>query len=256
MKKQEILQRQQLVRKLGEQNKTPNEITKILNKQGINIIPSTVRKYLKMFNISLEGSGGKNRIVNNNPFLPLTSESYYWLGMLAADGWVANGSIRLKLKDIDYLLKYRDFINPNLKPFDSINQAGNKMRLIYFGNKEVAEWLDREVRITPNKSRTLCINPDYFNNHFIRGYFDGDGTARKEVKITTGSICMRNRLLEELTPFLPYSRVKGENKDCFDVIIRDKKAFFDYLYQDADIYLERKYEDYVALIGNNKKKIT
>lgn len=233
---------------------TIRECYNILEKNNLKTCISTIRKYYKLLNLKLEGSGGKNRKVQNNPFIPLTEESYYWLGFIAADGHVNKYQVRLKIKDIDHIVKYRDFINPNLKLFDSINTANNKMRLVYFGNKETIKFLNN-IGITSSKTKSLKIDNNILNNrHFLRGFFDGDGSAKNyEVKITTASIKFRDQLLLLLKnlKIQSYYRIKGVNKDCYDVLVKSresKKRLFNYFYKDSNIYLERKYNDYAALV--------
>jgi hypothetical protein len=192
--------------------------------------------------------GGKNRIVTNNPFKPRTNESDYWIGFLAADGCISSKkySIHLGIKDIEHVLKYRDFINPLLKPYYKINKAGSNICTILFGNFEAHQYLI-SLGITPAKSKTFKFNIP-INGNILRGIFDGDGSvSQRRPKITTGSPFFKDQLekfyIENNINFSTTVKHKVKNKEIWDIWVLkpSRQKFFDLLYTDASIYLERKY---------------
>lgn len=230
----------------------PKQIAKILNiSYGWALI------LVKRGGGQLKGSGGCNKIVEKNPFID-SPESNYWLGYLAADGNLSKSryTISIQLKDLNMIMKYRDFVNPKLSIYYKVNKAGSKMGAVVYENKEIWEYL-YNLGITPAKSRTLKYNGE-FNWDFIRGVFDGDGSiSNQEPKITTGSENFKNQLEEFfLKEGLEYkTHIKGNQ--IFDVYIRGNSrfTFFDKMYYDVDcVKLDRKYEKYRAALKKFKVK--
>jgi len=109
--------------------------------------------------------------------------------MLASDGCISNGNNRvsLKLKDQEHVKKFAQYFNTKTHETKThqldayIHDVKLKSQLVKLG-------------ITPLKSKTFEYSGD-LNNHFLRGYFDGDGcpgTYTKKTKclipkITCGS---------------------------------------------------------------------
>lgn len=240
------------------------EETQILNKYNEGTRPKDIRnsvdflvsynRVLKILNkhkLPLEGSGGKNRIVNHNPFLPLTEEAQYWIGFLAADGNISTKkyTVCLKIKDIDHVLKFRDFVDINLPYHEETNQAGSLVRLVSFGNKETHEYLT-SLGLTSKKSKTLEIKIP-LTGHILRGVFDGDGSvSQNRPKITTGSLRFKNQLEklynEKGFKFTTTVKHKVKDKHIFDIWILEesRKDFFNFLYKDSTICLERKFNHF------------
>lgn len=238
MKKEEILRRKELVKKLGKTH-TPKEVSKL---SGISYI--TTLKYFKELELSLEGSGGKNRIINFNPFIG-DDVSDYWLGFLAADGHVSGNQIGFTQKDEQILNDYNKFFRNKLNLY-----RGKRAAPMYvFSNKEIAEYLISEG-VTPKKSRTLELKR--INSSIVRGLFDGDGSARKQVKFTSGSEKLIIQLEEELKDYNTYIKSK---KEALDLIIRDIPAFYWYLYTNAEVYMTRKRKDFGQLSRKTRLKI-
>lgn len=199
--------------------------------------------------------GGQNRIVNHNPFECMSDEAQYWIGFLAADGNLSTKkySISMQLKDIEHILKYRNFINPILKYHDKVNPAGSLMRTVLFGNYEVYNYLI-SIGFTPAKSKTFSFKIPLTGN-ILRGVFDGDGSAsQNRPKITTASILFRDQLTNYFDKLgIKYTvTVKHKVKDpyIYDVwvLYDSRQQFFDLLYTKDCVKLERKYEQLRAAL--------
>lgn len=112
-----------------------------------------------------------------------TEEKAYWLGFLYADGNVSKTNrIRLSLAEQDYstLEKFSNFIYSKNRIKHYVQRKYlHRQNLIYVdvGSKYMSEKLTN-LGCTPNKTFLLTF-PDWIDknliNHFIRGYFDGDG---------------------------------------------------------------------------------
>jgi hypothetical protein len=225
------------------ENKSLKEIANIYNADV-----GTITRLLNANNIAIKNRGNAgSKIITINAFLPYTEHSYYWIGYLAADGFITKDETRntvgVSSKDIEHMLKYRDFIHPDIKEIDTINKAGSLIRTITFGHKETKDFLV-SIGITPNKTHTLKLNIP-FNNHILRGLFDGDGHVSKNTgfKITTASINLIEQLEDYVKKDLPFIRlvVTKKSETTFDVYFRKGlKELYHYLYDDATIYLERK----------------
>lgn len=88
--------------------------------------------------------------------------------------------------------------------------------------------------------------------HFIRGYFDGDGCisyANKEHTKICINIVGTEHMLDCINNYVPVKlyKTKKSNTDACSVSLSGTKAFkvVDYLYKNASIYLDRKYQRYL-----------
>src|SRR5699024_9205607 len=132
--------------------------------------------------------------INHNFFDEIdTEEKAYWLGFLYADGCVREdrGCFRLGLqaRDVRHLEKFRESLDSN-HTIKETNKVTNEK--IYYGNyifihsKKLVKNLV-EKGCFENKSLTLKfpsydIVPKHLIYHFIRGYFDGDGSVSYTVR--------------------------------------------------------------------------
>lgn len=123
-----------------------------------------------------------------------TKEKAYWLGFLYADGCVLKetNTIRINLStdDIEHLIKFKNFvgaINTEIKSNDKY-ENGEVYYISYFqiSDEEMAnDLIDKGC--VPNKTYGLAfpneeILPKEFVYHFIRGFFDGDGSLYTDEK--------------------------------------------------------------------------
>ena len=123
-------------------------------------------------------------------------------------------------------------------------------------------WCERlsELGCVPNKSLVLKF-PDYLSDdmlpHFIRGYFDGDGyivdaksgyyrinlTSTKDFCISVQNIVFN--LFGMNSHIYPASNKNGITSVLTLSKKHDIKTFLDWIYKDAELYLERKYKRYI-----------
>lgn len=247
-----------------------------LNKTGeiLGIPPKTIKR--KFVEYGLEYDKKKEYYCNEDFFDELNEQSLYWLGFLATDGNVykskSSYTIRLKLatKDINILHKFKDhigFTGPINSYIIKKNDNPSFKKEKYFASqvsltsKKIFERL-ANFNIIPNKTHTLTITEELKNHplvhHFIRGCIDGDGWSREhrnnDSEITTEiriGMCGTELFVKDV-----FNIIKEKNKINSGVLfnrknqctwnfefsgLHDVKNIVDWLYKDATIYLERKY---------------
>jgi hypothetical protein len=104
---------------------------------------------------------------------------FYFLGLIASDGYMHKPKHRIELalhkvdEHIVELFCERFGVNINVRKNINMNR-------IIFANKEIFEEFE-SYGITQRKSETLNLNLNLMSHtqlrHFIRGYFDGDGSV-------------------------------------------------------------------------------
>jgi len=113
-----------------------------------------------------------------------TIEKAYWLGFLYADGCVHsnNNEISIQIIDKEHLLKFQKAIQaPNHKIQNIIDKRFEKAKPLFqisIKDKQLHQDLIKWGCI-PQKSLRLKDFPNipyHFIPHFLRGYFDGDGS--------------------------------------------------------------------------------
>jgi intein/homing endonuclease len=188
----------------------------------------------------------------------------YILGWWFSDGWVTDYQAGLKIhkNDKDILIKIKNYICKDIK----LQYSKNNCAFVISS----AEVIKNLINLGCLKNKTyLKLNIPNMNDslirHFIRGYFDGDGTIYKDRKWLKCNICSINKnFLEDIQKILSknniYSTINVEKregkllktpagnsincKDMYRLFIRktkDFKLFYNYLYNDSNIFLQRKY---------------
>lgn len=196
-----------------------------------------------------------------------TEEQAYWLGFFYADGNVnhykGSKKVELGLKEEDYghLQKFSKFMSYRGKIY---YRESVKAYRVYFGSQKVHDDLVR-LGCVEKKSLVLTfpsfdIVPEHLIRHFIRGYFDGDGciaikhnvrgTIRKTVSLlgTKEFLTSLLQILPFQLPNLPIVKKCNDNDSnnyYFQLRKEESRLFLDYIYSDASIYLDRKYQKYV-----------
>ena len=205
-----------------------------------------------------------------------TQEKAYILGLLYADGWNQTDrnvvGIGLKESDKEILDKITSLIQPT-KPLGyykknklkrGFENSQNEYRLVIV-NKRISE---RLVELGCGKAKTHNLIfpteeqvPSCLIRHFVRGYFDGDGSVsgdKQKQFCFVGTIDFLLPLQQILVKELNFSKTKLDrrHKDI-DNNIRSLRycgvnqciTFRDWLYKDATIYLERKkniFDSYIS----------
>lgn len=219
-------------------------LTEIASQLGITRV--TLANYLKQANIS------KSLVKFNHRFFQNinTEDKAYWLGFCMADGCVSTThspkvTIALAHKDRDHLEKWRQAINSSVKLVTNKKQTSSQ----HYSRQMCDDLIT--IGCTSRKSLTLKF-PEIKTNllhHFVRGYFDGDGSAtrnkKKQLRLTFIGTSQFLDKLQEILQTNNKLQTAGNNKKARSLQINgNKKArkISDWMYKDATVYLERKRE--------------
>lgn len=183
----------------------------------------------------------------------------YWLGLLMADGCVSNTdkkySIRLALKDPDGYLPYLLSVDLNSKRKLCYSKT-KKMLCANFNCKEMFFDLNK-LNIVPNKTGKEAMPqiPENLIRHFVRGFFDGDGTIyrrknRKRHKCAIGFVCQNEQFIVDIIALIEKHCGFTMNYYLHDKCVYESKTeafnkckfFCEWIYKDATICMIRKYE--------------
>ena len=194
-------------------------------------------------------------------------ENAYFLGLLISDGNIfkddtgrqASISITLNLKDEYILEKFKEVLQTNT----SIGHDGRGCSQIAVRSNIMAEDLAK-YGVIPRKSYNTYL-PQVSNQymwHLIRGIFDGDGSILAKPNpnndghnrfLHSISFCGTHQLMDDISNYIfnnlnlkqkptvydykdrQLSELKIQNKD-------DIYLFGTYMYQNATIFLDRKYK--------------
>ena len=241
----------------------------IPKKRVIKLLKTESRTFKRMTEeVGIEYPLFKKRIINRNPFEDLEDDRVqYWLGWLGTDGYVefkeGRISLTVGIKDIDIVEKFRDFLSPKLKLVHSIHHGKFEQIGVGFKNKDVANFLQKKVGFCENK--TFNYYPKIkITKHYIRGAFEGDGYLRwgdsKELSIMGANKTHMEIIFNWLSEqgFHPkfHERTPKKNQKYYTVHLyrRDEiQDLLDLIYEDADTYLERKYQ-LARLVRNDERK--
>lgn len=209
--------------------------------------------------------GKKKYQVNEQFFSSIdTQEKAYILGFLYADGYVSTitnyFSITLSRRDINHLEKIKSCLNSNNPIHKTTGRYSNnhpiteKCNLTIVSSQMIKDLIS--IGCTSKKSLTLtfptCISKDLIR-HFIRGYFDGDGTVyvTKTGYLQAGFIstlefckdCLRHLNLSR--EYNIHKEQRSDKNVYYFTITGDRvEELYNYLYKDATIFLDRKKEKF------------
>ena len=254
---------------LEEYLDTPEEqrsLTKLGQKYGIK--RQTLSKHLK--DRGYEVINYQNRLrCDETVFDKIDNEeASYWLGFLYADGNISSVGnrleIHLSIKDLSHLEKFRRFLNLSTEIRSGIDSRGYGFCHLAIRNKHLWNTLNN-LGCHPQKSLTLKFpNQNIFEGdkkelikHFIRGYVDGDGCLciykSKNSYKTELDLVGTKEFLEYINKLF---KNKGyiRNKSCKNWENKAYALKFSsvpsriiarFLYENSNIYLERKYNKYL-----------
>lgn len=206
-----------------------------------------------------------------------TEEKAYLLGILYADGGNVGHSVLLSLKSDDKL--HLQTLNSTFqnKPIKTYSTKTTEYCRMEISNKHMVQRLVK-CGIVPRKSLILTfpsenILPKCMIKHFIRGYYDGDGCLVINKNQIGGkgyfSIVSTFSFLTEIqsiikentgsnTQIVNINSLKNKNNKSTKRLVccgnNQILKILKWLYTDATIYLNRKFNKYTELIEIQSKR--
>ena len=215
-----------------------------------------------------------------------SSDKAYWLGFLYADGCINRYykndklksmtlEISLSEKDKHHLEKFNQCLESNVPIHNRKSNIGDKkydsVRLNICCTKMCYDLIN--LKCTPQKTFTIRfpdenIVPKEYIRDWLRGFFDGDGcisttmmsgsphitiviTGIEEMLKDISSFLLSENILRKKPLLVNDNRSKAYALRIYgtDTI----KEFLDYIYKDATIYLDRKYQKYIDFYKDYKE---
>jgi intein-encoded DNA endonuclease-like protein len=237
-----------------------------------------VMNTLKRHNISKRTTQSyTTKYIPNEKFFDIidSEEKAYVLGFFYADGNnyikdVHSYEVSVGLQEEDKLIleKMRDLLSPQTKlKFTDYSDKGWKNQFkLKINSKLLSEQLTKLGCVTA-KSLTLTwpewlIDPE-LQRHFIRGYFDGDGSLYAKKPTKTGQIDWGWQITSTNNFCTEAKKLIGQyvNVHCSQSLAHSNldnnitatlsiggnvqvKQVLDWMYKDATIYMDRKYNKY------------
>lgn len=256
----------QLIVQLYLENKSTTTIGKMF---GVG--HKVIAKILEEFNIKRTGISRRQYKINESYFDQIdTPNKAYILGFLYADGnnCMSKGTVSISLEEGDKVvleqmrveigsehpLEFLDYSKKN----DFGYTYKNQYRLLLFSAHMCRALASHGM--TPNKSLTLefpSLNKELMP-HFIRGYFDGDGSVSRGKRTTQFSLTITstNNFCQKLKEIIEdeiginchiynASNCNGITKVLATSGRTQVKSFLDWLYEDAELFLYRKHNRYI-----------
>lgn len=192
---------------------------------------------------------------------PLTERCAYYLGLLYADGYMTKRgfAIDLSTPDVHVLQHMRDDLAPDnpIKVYASVTAgyaANHDRHRLLLEDAELLSALTY-LGMSSKSTRLLALpslSPSEFR-HFVRGFFDGDGCIShagpakyRRLRVDVRSTAL---FLSLLLPTLPGKwgvRAHPTSPNAYTTGHGSAMAFCDWIYADATIFMQRKFDKYSA----------
>lgn len=201
-----------------------------------------------------------------------TEKKAYWLGVLFADGSITkkaskSGQIIFSSKDKKWVDQFLSDVGSNNSP----NCEYQKLYKKYIWKAQITSaqmYNDlNSLGCTPAKTKTIKVPilDVALMHHFIRGYFDGDGTVgvyrnlkTDDWKILKSGFCSGSqKFIIDLLEILPVkNKTIKQVKECYITqhSLKDTLNLFTYMYQKYTTCLERKRQVFINYLDTYKPR--
>jgi len=251
-------------------NKSSIEIAKILNLNASSVI-----YYVKKQGGSIRKMKDISKKYNFCETMFETidcEEKAYWLGFILADGYlnVSRHTFELNLsnKDYSHLQKFKKFINSTHSIKKYYKKYSNSSYTTTDGFCSIRlisnVFCDHLLKLGIDNKKTFnCEIPiidESLYKFFWRGVLDGDGwitmskyytkKTKERYNLEIGICGNKNVIIEFqnfLKKYLDLDTIIKEDKKIFRIRLNNIRAleFLNHIYENASIFLERKYEKYL-----------
>lgn len=258
-------------------------ISDYINGKGYTIIAKeygvgykTIKTILEKNNVEIRDISHSQRIydIDENYFDDIdTPDKAYILGILYADGNINTSSghftisIGLQERDVDILEKIKNkvgYSGPLLYEKKSLeNSNWSNQWSLNINNKHMANAL-MGFGVVPNKTLVLTF-PDFLTHdlipHFLRGFWDGDGHISTKYCVAcccgNGDFIIKTKeVIEDIVGVhCCVSETLAPSGKILQLRVSGKYntlKFLNYIYKDADLYMDRKYDTYIEYCDNSQ----
>lgn len=230
-----IEQRKEICRLYTEERKGASRIGKIFN-----CCDKTIKRILTEEGITLRShrDSKKQYEYDETYFSQInTPDKAYWLGFLYADGYITkpkqgNPVLGICLAEPEPIEKFKKALKSNLpvRSYKKVNGYSNKSieYRIAFCSKQMAEDLEKWGCV---ERKTFKLKfPDFLTEdlvpHFIRGYFDGDGSVFLHITKNNGKEYI----------------MLGSQFSGIESFLKDMVKHFDFVEEDQCVYQDKRKE--------------
>jgi hypothetical protein len=262
----------EIIKKNQEEGVPIPELAKIYNIKSTYIYGYLHRR--KISSVKMIEDRRKNK--PNDTFLNVidTEEKAYFLGLMMSDGYInVSKSRQYSYKKFGIFIKDTDdkvILNIcSLLGITPSYRKDTKMVGFNVSSDQIIKRLE-DFGISQNKTYKELHIPNIDKSlirHFIRGYFDGDGSVslkksrERQITVYICGICMgfikelQQELLKNNIDSSIYieDRSSLSRKNMIKLLIgkhSSRLTFFDYLYKDSTIFIDRKYSKFKNYYDN------
>lgn len=259
---------------------TKNKYTQAQICYDLLVSEQGIRNTLDRNNIPRRTYSENNRRFNRNQhyFDEIdTPNKAYILGMLYADGCnhTAHNAINIHLQEEDkeILEKIKDELEYEgelrFNPLHEKNERYKNSYILCINDEYMSKRLE-ELGVVNSKSLSLTF-PKFLSDdllsHFIRGYFDGDGCVYyyERLQKCQTHTCGTHDFCEHLSQILHSLGIKNSikhPKQCHENTVvlstngnKSTYQFLSWLYKDADLKMDRKYQRYLHFCEKYEKQV-
>jgi intein-encoded DNA endonuclease-like protein len=269
LKENNICKRRSVKRKLNENEE--KEIISLYN-SGLSqykissmygVSQSTIGNILRNNNVNTR-KDGRIYTINERYFDNIDNQNKaYILGFIYADGFIRKDNLALSIvvhnKDVEILEKIKAELQSDI-PIEYIKSKNHNR--INICSKNICLSLNK---IGCNNGKTFDLKfPNIQNDlipHFIRGYMDGDGcisiSNKKYGKYISLSFTGTKDMMDSFKNLLNVDNKITFHRNAYALHIgkeRDVIRILDWIYKDAKLYLNRKYEKYIEFKRYKNRK--
>lgn len=191
--------------------------------------------------------------VDESYFKEINTESKaYFLGLMYADGSVSKNTFYLKLKDEDIIQEFKKHLNTEA----DVKIINSQYILTICRQSMCNDLINHGCYINKTKSIRFPNLEKSLIRHFIRGFYDGDGSLilninrnRNCLNFTSGSLEFLQQLQERLKVISITNGgiSKEKNHEVWHLRYGGRQVYIilNWLYKDSNLYLKRKYNKYL-----------
>lgn len=244
---------------------------------------ASLSKLLEELNVKSEKGNHYRKYFHDEDFFETidSEEKAYWLGFMFADGYIVNNENRYgqdafglslaedSLSSIEQFKKSLKANNPIRWDYSRIDTGRQPLcKLVLTSQKTVNDLISKGCV----KQKTLILEPpkdvpDELIRHFIRGFFDGDGSLVRHQRKDSSHIAFGINF----TTTKPFAEWLLKINNNIGNVYKEQRRehtwyygfsgnqqvikFYHWLYDDATIWMDRKYQKFQELLekyGENR----